>query len=258
MATPSRVQTRSRNATTRPALPVLQLNEEVDSDLKAVRAFKKQKAADLKQQKERAMAKELATLESGIAAEDAIDDTPRPSRLPQPKASKSTASKLRHVHTDPVSASETSDEPCPVMEEETDTPAVEDDQYSDNEWGDDKTSDSDGKTSINDDEGSQNKQSQSKKARAAKGKPAKTTKKKSARARKTPMKPIPPKKSIQDALDQESELTEINEDDVDATPVPKRRQNGVKKTLTKVVEDARRGRSALNVSISVQIDESLS
>lgn len=258
MATPSRVQTRSRNATTRPALPILQLNEEVNGDLKAVRGFKRQKAADLKQQKERAVAKELASLENGIAAEDAIDDTPRPSRLPQPKPSKSTASKLRHVHTDPVPTSETSDEPCPVMEEDTDTPAVEDNQYSDHEWSNNKTSDSDGKTSVNEDEGSQNDKPRSKKASAAKRKPAKTTKKQSARARKTPMKPVPPKKSIQNALDQESELTEINEDDVDATPVPKRRPNGAKKTLTKVVEDARRGRSDLNVSISVQIDESLS
>lgn len=207
MATPGRMQTRSKNATTRPALPVLQLNEELDDDRKAERASKRRKAAEKKQQKELVLAKELTTLEQHIAGEDAIDDTPRPL---QSKAPKPATSKLRHVHMNPITSdSETSntDEP-PVFEDESDTPTDGDKQSSVQEW----TESSNNNTSADDSEDSHSNIPRSKKQPPVNKKRLVHTRKKLAK---------PP--------DQEPAI-----DFVEDTPVPKRRPKA--RAVTKAVE----------------------
>jgi hypothetical protein len=230
MATPGRMQTRLRNATKRPALPVLQLNEELDSDRKAERASRKQKATDKKKQNEQALDKKLANLERNIAHDDAIDDTPRPV---QPKAQKTTTSKLRHAHVArTTSGSEASGAEEPLIpslfgEDESSALTTEDEQ----KWTDSKASADDGEDSPSDNP-------RTKKRPTA-------TKKRSAHAGKKPTKP----------LDQEQEINDGDDDDgfVDATPLPKRRSNVGKKATTKAAESTKRRQDDLTVSIPVQM-----
>jgi hypothetical protein len=239
----ARIQTRSRNATTRPALPIIQLNEELDGDRKAERESNKRKAADKKQGRERALAKRLTNLERDIADEDAVDDTPR---APQPKAQKSAVSKPRHVREDSTmpdseaSGAEEPPHPCPDGEDKTDAPTTEDEQ-SEQEWSDSKVSHDDMPPS------------RKTPTRAATKQSAKTPKK--VAAGKEPMT-RKQKRSIRDALDREPELdTGDNEDFVDATPKPKGKPTAGKgEGLGTVTRSAKRRRNDLTVSIPVRID----
>ena len=249
MATPSRVQTRSKNATTHPALPMLQLDEELNNDRKAERASNKRKVANKKQEKERLVSKNLTSLEDAIANEDAINDTPRPFL---PKARKKPAtSKLRQVHKAPVmsdpDASSTEDPPIP---DEDKSNASSAEQSSEQEWGESMVSADESELTVDNSEDSPSKK---KAAKVAKKKQPGVTKKKQPAAKKQigkkPTKPIAQKKSIQDALE---------EDIVDATPMLKRRPNTGKSAPTKVAGNSKRRQSDLTVCTPVQTDGSQS
>jgi hypothetical protein len=241
----ARIQTRSKNATTHPALPIIQLDEELDSDRKVERESKKRKAADKKRRQKHALAKKLASLEQDIADEDARNDTPR---APQLKARKSAVSKPRHIREDSTTpdsealGTEEPPSPCPDEEEsddKTDAPT----EYEQPEQEQNESSDS---------EASQDDMPPPKKM------PARTTKKQSTRTAKKVVageKPMAKKRSIQDALDQESELDAGDEDLVDATPKPKGKLTvGKGKGLRRVTKSTKRGRIDLTVSIPVRID----
>ena len=247
----ARIQTRSKNATTRPALPVIQLNEELDNDRKAEHESKKQKAATKRQQKQHILAKKLENLEQNIADEDAINDTPRAVR---PKAQNPTHSKPHHDCEDTVmpnlkasGAEEHSD-----GKGETDVPTTKD-EPSEQEWTNSKVSTSDSEVTQDDSEASCDVPPPKKRA-------PRDTKKQSAHTAMAVKKPTKQKKSIQDALDQEPELcTDDGKDVVDATPRPKARPKArpiVKEKPPMQAEgNAKRGRND-EVSAPVQTDGS--
>ena len=185
------------------------------------------------------LAKKLASLEQGIAHDDAIDDTPRPV---QPKAQKATASKLRHTGVDhttsgsEVSGAEEPPIPCLFGEDESSAHTTEDKQYSEQEWTDSKVS--------TDDDEDQGEDSHNDVPRAKKMSQA--TKKRLAHTGKKSTKPL--------QVDQEQEIGDGDGDDgfVDATPLPKRRSNVGRKAMTKAAGNTKRRQDKLNVSVSVQ------